>query len=95
MDRGGDGEDDDELLVELAARKPDVTVSRTVIDTDDAATAVSFRGSPTVHVDGVDPFADPSAPVGLSCRLYPTPVGYAGSPTLDQLRAAVQCARRS
>jgi len=40
-------------------------------------------------VDGVDIFADADAPVGLSCRVYQTPDGPAGSPTLEQLRAAM------
>ena len=31
--------------------------------------ASQFRGSPTVVVDVLDPFADPSSPVGLACRL--------------------------
>jgi hypothetical protein len=35
------------------------------------AERLGFRGSPSVIVDGIDPFADPEAPVGLSCRLYP------------------------
>lgn len=83
----------DERLAAIAASEPDVTVVRTVIDTDEAATAVGFSGSPTVHIDGVDPFDDVAAPVGLSCRLYPTPDGYAGSPTIDQLRDAISRAR--
>ncbi len=36
-----------------------------------------------------DLFAGSDAPVGLSCRIYQTPDGPAGSPTLDQLRAAL------
>lgn len=36
-------------------------------------------------IDGVDPFADPNAPVGLSCRVYTTDTGYRGSPTLEQV----------
>ena len=42
---------------------------------------------------GVDGFAAPGAPVGLACRLYTTPDGPAGAPTLDQLRELVQRAR--
>ena len=60
------------------------------VPTAEQAEAVGFRGSPTVLVDGVDPFADPAAPVGLSCRLFPTPAGPAGAPTLDQLVNALQ-----
>ncbi|MGE0139499.1 MAG: thioredoxin family protein [Ilumatobacteraceae bacterium] len=85
----------DERLSALAAEEPDVTISHAVVDTDDAANAVGFRGSPTFHFGGIDPFGDPSTPVGLSCRLYPTPDGYAGSPTLDQLRDAVRTARHA
>ncbi len=60
-----------------------------VVLTPEDAEAVGFRGSPTVLVDGVDPFADLSAPVGLSCRLFPTEEGLAGSPTLAQLLTAL------
>lgn len=57
-----------------------------VIDTPEAAEEVGFRGSPTILVDGVDPFDDGDGPVGLSCRVYDTPQGRAGAPTLEQLR---------
>ncbi len=52
----------------------------------------TLRSSPTVLIDGVDPFADPDAPVGLSCRVYRTAGGVEGSPTLEQLRLAVTAA---
>jgi hypothetical protein len=64
-------------------------VYRTV-ESPEEATALGFRGSPTVLVDGRDPFADDDAPVGLACRVYPTPDGPAGAPTMDQLRAALR-----
>lgn len=56
------------------------------IETPETAAEHGFRGSPTVLLNGVDHFADPEAPVGLSCRIYRTDDGPAGSPTLDQLR---------
>jgi hypothetical protein len=48
-----------------------------------------FGGSPTILVDGHDLFPRTGPVDGLSCRLYATPEGPAGSPTLDQLRAAL------
>lgn len=48
-----------------------------------------FRGSPTVLIDGVDPFGD-EAPLGLACRVYRTADGQTGSPTLHQLRDAIE-----
>lgn len=65
------------------------TVDRVEIATPEAAAATGFRGSPSIHVDGVDLFSDPEAPVGLSCRIYQTPNGPAGSPTLESLRAVL------
>jgi hypothetical protein len=63
-----------------------------LIDTAEAAEEFGFRGSPTVLINGVDPFSDPSAPVGLCCRIYMTPNGLAGSPTRDQLWEVIRAA---
>jgi hypothetical protein len=52
---------------------------------------VGFRGSPTVLVDGRDPFLDRDSPVGrLACRVDRTEDGLAGAPTVDQLVAALR-----
>ena len=55
------------------------------VGTPEDAERLRFRGSPTVLVNGRDPFADESAPVGLSCRVFRTPDGLRGAPTVDQL----------
>jgi len=73
----------------LQAEIAGLWVTRHVVETPEEATRVGFRGSPSIIVDGVDVFADPAAPVGLSCRVYQTPDGLAGSPTLEQLRTAL------
>ncbi len=77
----------------LAAEFPDVTLSRRLVDTSEEAERVGFHGSPSILIDGVDAFAPRDAPVGLSCRMYQTPDGPAGSPTLEQLRAALTTRR--
>jgi hypothetical protein len=64
------------------------------VHTAEAAERFGFRGSPTVLIDGTDPFAEQTAPVGLSCRVFPTPDGLAGAPTLEQLTAALQAGQR-
>ena len=81
-------------LATLADQRVDSTIGYEVIDTHEAAVARGFRGSPTVLVDGVDPFADENAPVGLACRVYQTEDGYAGSPSLSQLRRAIESASK-
>lgn len=79
----------DRRLAELLDRRSDVRVSRQLVDTVEDAERLGFHGSPTVLVDGVDPFADEHAPAGLACRVFRTPAGLAGSPTVDQLREAI------
>jgi len=79
----------DSHLRTIAAERPALHIERHLVETAEEAEQVGFRGSPTVLVDGVDPFADPGAAVGLMCRIYETPHGPAGSPTLTQLRAVL------
>lgn len=65
------------------------TVALTPVETPEQAESLGFRGSPTFMLDGVDPFADPTAPVALSCRLYTTSAGLAGLPEREELVRAV------
>ncbi len=67
----------------------DVPVHTRVVRTDREAADVGFTGSPTILLDGVDPFAHPGARPGLACRLYPTATGPAGVPDAGQLRMAL------
>ncbi len=60
-------------------------VEKVLVATPEEAEHWNFRGSPSVLVDGEDPFPQSRTPVGLTCRLYPTPEGLGGSPTVDQL----------
>ena len=59
------------------------------VDSPEKAHDLGFRGSPTVLIDGVDPFLDHEAPVGLSCRIYATGSEYRGTPPERELRAAI------
>lgn len=76
-------------LMQLRAEGFDLSVGYERVDSHEIAIDKGFRGSPTVLIDGVDPFADTDTPVGLACRIYRTEHGPAGSPTLDQLREAI------
>lgn len=78
--------DADAHLRTLQEEVPNLRVTRRIVDTLEESERTRFRGSPSILIDGVDPFADTDDPVGLSCRMYQTPDGPAGSPTLDQLR---------
>jgi hypothetical protein len=77
-----------ERLDDIAARRG-LEVGRRLIATSEEAEATRFRGSPTILVDGDDPFASGDEPFGLACRVYQTPDGPAGSPTTEQLEAII------
>ena len=83
-------ETDDRLHEALhAVGRDGVAVEHVLVSTPEQAVELSFHGSPSVLVDGVDPFAAPGAPVGLACRLYRTASGLSGAPTVDQLVAVL------
>jgi len=81
-------------LSRLVEEGLDATIGSELVDSHEAAVTRGFRGSPTVLIDGTDPFADEGAPVGLACRIYRTEDGHAGSPSLPQLRQAIETAGR-
>jgi|SRR6266568_6088878 len=61
------------------------------VATPEEAEAVGFRGSPTILVDGRDPFGgDTPASGAFACRIYETPAGRDGAPSVGQLVAALR-----
>ncbi len=75
-------------LREAGAAGTEITYQK--IETPEQAEEAGFRGSPSILVDGRDPFADEDAPVGLSCRVYQTETGPDGAPSLAQLAVALR-----
>ena len=79
----------DQRLAEVVNDRSDVRVIRQLVETPEDAVRLGFHGSPTLLVDGIDPFADERTHDGLACRMFRTPAGIAGSPTVEQLREAI------
>ncbi|MGW6703822.1 class I SAM-dependent methyltransferase [Streptomyces sp. NPDC054956] len=65
------------------------TVTTRVVTGQGAAEQRGFTGSPTFLINGRDPFAETGRPAGPACRVYRTPDGLSGLPSLDQLRQAL------
>ena len=63
-----------------------------VIASQRAAEQRGFIGSPTILINGLDPFAEPGRPPALACRVYPGPAGPSGLPPAEQLRTAIAAA---
>ena len=67
-----------------------VPIRTRVIETEAEARRLGFVGSPTVRINGEDPFADQDLSVGLGCRVYVSDRGSAGIPDLRRLRQALK-----
>src|SRR6516225_553966 len=81
---------EERLAVALASHPGTVVHRRTVASEREAAEA-GMHGSPTLLVDGTDPFAAPGQPPSLSCRLYRDASGQAGPvPSVQELRRVLQ-----
>jgi len=77
------------LAAALAGGPPAVIIRRVITDPEEAARA-GLHGSPTVLVDGRDPFAAPGQQASMSCRLYDNGAGLLeGAPSVGQLRQAI------
>jgi hypothetical protein len=77
--------------VHAAAKAAGISIAVTPrqVETIEDARTVRFTGSPTLLLNGTDPFLASDAVPALACRVYATPEGLAGSPTVDQLVAAL------
>ena len=73
----------------LARTRLAAMVHERVVRSSEEAVRLGMRGSPTILIDGVDPFADTAGPPALSCRLYRGEGGFGGAPTVDQLVEAL------
>ncbi|MGH8975047.1 MAG: hypothetical protein ACRD0C_17830 [Acidimicrobiia bacterium] len=77
------------LDLALARTRLSAVVREREIHSGDEAARLGMRGSPTILIDGHDPFADSEEPAGLSCRLYRSETGVNGAPTVRQLADAL------
>ena len=68
----------------------DATIITTTLRTQEDAARVAFAGSPTITVDGDDLFPTDGRTTDLACRIYFTPSGLAGLPTVGQMTEAIR-----
>ncbi len=81
-----------ERLREALARvgRPDVAITERQVGDATEASRFGMHGSPTILVDGRDPFGDHHAEASLSCRLYRFDAGVDGAPSVDALVDALR-----
>jgi hypothetical protein len=80
----------DERLASVLEDRPDVVVTRQIISDAGEAARWGMHGSPTILVNGSDPFVAAGQETSMSCRLYRDDDGKIGRvPSLAQLRQAL------
>jgi hypothetical protein len=81
----------EQRLAGLLAGRPEVTVTRRVISDAAEAAVWGMRGSPTLLVDGQDPFPGSGSGAVLACRLYRAGEGRLdGAPPVAALRDVLE-----
>lgn len=77
----------------VAGEQIEVTLTHRVLDDQAEATEAGMTGSPTLLVDGEDPFSETGSAPSVSCRLYRADGGgIDGAPSVAALRAALHLA---
>jgi len=66
-----------------------------VTDDDHEAARLMFLGSPSFQVNGADLWYEEREHYDLSCRIYPTPQGMKGAPTIEMLREKLRTVMRT
>lgn len=81
-------------LAESLTGRGDVVIEQHVIRVPSEAALRGMTGSPTLLIDGVDPFAAAGLAPSVSCRLYIDDAGaVSGAPSLEQLHAVLDGAK--
>lgn len=68
-----------------------ITTTLRLVESDEDAVALDFPGSPTMLIDGADPFPTGGGP-SYGCRLYEFEGRIDGAPSTSQLTAALLAA---
>ncbi len=81
------------LKAALEAEGLEAEIRLLKVENDDDAARLKFLGSPSFCVDGADLWTEDRKRYNLSCRVYSTPQGMKGAPTVDMLREKLRAMR--
>lgn len=68
------------------------SVEMVKVETDEDADRLKFLGSPHFRINGIDLWHEERGVYSLSCRVYPTPEGVKGYPTVQLLKEKLHAA---
>jgi hypothetical protein len=74
------------LKAALSAEGIDAEIRLVRVEDNEDAARLRFLGSPSFQVNGVDLWLEGRTNYALSCRVYSTPLGMKGAPSVEMLR---------
>lgn len=80
----------DHLAAALVQTNRVALIREREVRSGEEAERLGMCGSPTILIQGRDPFSDGAGVSALACRLYRTEAGYGGAPTVEQFIEALQ-----
>ena len=81
------------LMAALEAEGMDAEIRTIRVADNDEAVRLKFLGSPSFQINGVDLWNEERKRYNLSCRVYATPQGMKGAPTVEMLREKLRTVR--
>jgi len=82
------------LKAALAAEDMQAEIRLVQVEDNAEAARLRFLGSPSFHVSGSDMWPEERVTYALSCRVYSTPKGMKGAPTVEMLRQKLHLYRK-
>ncbi|MFA5872957.1 MAG: hypothetical protein WC832_03245 [Anaerolineales bacterium] len=83
----------EKLKIALQMEQFDDSVELVKVKDDSDAALLKFLGSPSYHADGQDLWPEERDSYSLSCRVYITPEGMKGWPSVEMLREKIKAAK--
>jgi hypothetical protein len=77
------------LKAAMEAEEIQADIHLVKITDPDQAQREHFLGSPSFRVNGIDLWPEERSHYTLSCRVYKTPTGMRGTPTIEMLREEI------
>lgn len=74
------------LKAALTAEGLEAEIRLVKVESNEQAARLKFLGSPSFRADGMDWWPEERKRYNLSCRVYSTPHGLRGAPTLEMVR---------
>jgi len=81
------------LKTALQMEQLEDSVELVKVSSDTEATRQKFLGSPSFHINGQDLWPEERDIFALSCRIYISPEGVRGWPSVEMLREKLKAAR--